>query len=254
MNDSPIRVKATATSFRILDALLELETARVTELADHVGLSKGGVHNHLVTLESLGYVVRDGPFFRASLQFLDVGTQVRRTHRIYELATDEVTKLAQASGYTAGLVTREQDTAVCIDTATGGDVEKACLELGATDPLHCGAAGKAILAMESDDERTAYVEQSGSKPSTDSRISDERALREELQDIRRNGIAFDRQEYRTNIREIAAAVTGPDGNPLGAICIASSTELGSGKRFEQDFPGLIHSSANRIEKKLYELD
>ncbi|QSG10960.1 DNA-binding transcriptional regulator, IclR family [Halapricum desulfuricans] len=86
-------------------------------------------------------------------------------------------------------------------------------------------------------------------PCTENTQSTE-ALRESLEDIRTQGWAVDREEWQTGIRCIATAVSDTDGNLHGALCVTGPTDSLSGKRFEQDVPGLLISSAQEIRSKL----
>src|SRR6056297_1468956 len=110
MTENP--VGATATTFEIIDALATLERAGVTQLADRLDRSKGSVHNHLATLERLGYVVRDDGQYRLGLQFLELGTGVRAADALYRVARQEIDRLANTSGETASLVVEEAGEAV----------------------------------------------------------------------------------------------------------------------------------------------
>lgn len=249
VDEDRIRVKATHTSFMIIDALVDLKGAGVTELAEHLDLSKSGVHNHLTTLKELGYVTQDDDRFRASLQFLETGSRIRRNRQLYQVAVDEINLLAKASGVMAGAFVLERDHVLCLYSAGGGKVESIILEDGAVLPLHCTAPGKAILAaspMESaeellDDDLQRY---------TDSTVTTTDQLLEELQDIRARGLAFNREEHEAGTRGIATTVSDANGSVVGAIGVVSLTEFMSGKRFQQDLPGLVISTANRVEKEV----
>ena len=251
-NEGAIRVKATGTSFRVIEALITLDGAGVSELADHLDLSKSGVHNHLTTLESLGYVVREDNTFRASLQFLRDGTVVRRRNPLYRVAVDEVNQLARTSGVAAGAYVIENGSVVCLHSAAGEKVGPSVLKAGDSFPPHCSAPGKAIMAASDDETITRLVEATGLEPCTDSTVTDPDQLRQELQRVRSRGLAFNRGEYDEEIREIATSVTDVDDRVLGAIGVVSATESMSGKRFQQDLPGLVLSSANRLAQEIFE--
>jgi len=47
---SPGTLKAVETMCAVLAAIRDLKGAGVTEVADHLGISKGGAYNHLSTL------------------------------------------------------------------------------------------------------------------------------------------------------------------------------------------------------------
>jgi len=68
MNDNARpTVQTTQTSIEILDAVRRRDSARLTEIADAVGLAKSTAYKHLVTLEQNGFLRRDGNAYRIGL-------------------------------------------------------------------------------------------------------------------------------------------------------------------------------------------
>lgn len=241
-------VKATSTSANVIDALLELDGATVTELTDHLPLSKSSVHNHLRTLAELGYVVREGWSYHVSLKFLEIGITVRRRYRIYQAGVEEARALASV-GFDASLVVLQNGTAVCIQTAAGGE-DPPVVETGDRIPLHCTAGGKAMLAaMDRDAADTAL--QNGVLPShTENTLTDRSALFDHLDEVETRGLALEREEWRDDVRGIGSAVTDSDNALLGALCVTGSVDQLSGKTLQQDASGLVLSSANRIRRRI----
>lgn len=244
-----VPVKATATSMRLIEVLLEHDGATVTELDDQLSLSKSTIHNHLDTLKQLGFVVREDWTYRVSLRFLQIGGIARNRHPLYEASASEVRQLAAASGLVASLVVIERQTGICLCTATGKKADRSLLEVGDPLPLHCTAPGKALLAAMDPEDVDAIVNQNGLSKYTENTPTSRSALEEELQDVRSHGIAFDREEWREDVRGVAAVIDNPQ-DWLGAISVLSPADTMAGKRFQQDIPGLVISSTNRIQKKL----
>ncbi|ELY98567.1 IclR family transcriptional regulator [Natrialba aegyptia] len=246
--DTP--VKATATSARVIEALLELESATITELDDHLPHSKSTIHSHLETLEQLGFVVRDNWAYQVSLRFLEIGSVARNRYPLYQPGVSEVRQLATASGLVASLVVIERQRGICLYTAMGKKSDRSFGDPGETLPLHCTAPGKALLAVMAPEDVDSIIDGHGLREYTENTLTSRAALDEELQDIQSRGIAFNREEWREDVRGIAAAVEGKTGSPVGAISVRSPTDTMSGKRFQQDIPGLVISSANRLRKAL----
>jgi DNA-binding IclR family transcriptional regulator len=57
MGQTKNTVRSSEKTLRILDAIHELQGGGVTEIADHLGMSKATVHHHLSTLEDNEYIV-----------------------------------------------------------------------------------------------------------------------------------------------------------------------------------------------------
>ncbi|RLM54085.1 IclR family transcriptional regulator [Halobellus sp. Atlit-31R] len=244
-------VGATHTTARIVSALAGGREAGVTELARELDVSKASVHNHLVTLERLGVVLSADGRYRLGLRLLDLGMGVRDGLDVYQTARPEVRGLAESTGESTALVVAEHGDAVHA-TVEDADRNDRRLRVGSRVPLHATAAGKLILAYRSRDDVDAYVETHGLNRLTDRTIQSPSALRDELRSIADRGLAFDRGEIWEDMRSVAAPIRREvRGEALaGALAVLGPAERLSGKRLEEDLPGLVLSAAKRIELDL----
>ena len=247
MSDYP--VGATHTTARIVHALVPVEDAGVTELAEEVGVSKATVHNHLATLETLGVVHAANGRYRLGLKLLDVGMRVRDGMEISTVARPEVTALSESSGESAAVVVREDGEAVYADVRDA-DRNDRRVRLGSRVPLHATAGGKALLAYESPDTIDAYCD-AGVSRHTGRTVTDPADLRAELRSVADRGLAYDRGEYFEGMRGVAAPIRGDDG-VVAAVEVLGPGERLSGKRLEEDLPGLVLSAAKSVELELAE--
>ncbi|WP_276273189.1 IclR family transcriptional regulator [Haloarcula litorea] len=248
MSDYP--VGATATTFGVVEALVERGEAGVTELADALDISKGAAHNHLTTLTRLGFAVREDGRYRLSAGFLDLGTRARERLTVYEAARGDVRRLARASGEVASLVVAEDGRAAYL-LVRGDAADEIGHREGRRTPLHASAAGKAILAHLPDGEVDAFLDEHTLTPETAQTVTDAGALRDQLQTVRERGVAFDREEQTPGVRSVAAPLTGEDGTAVGAVSVAGPVDRMSGKRLEEDVTGLIVSRANSISVEIF---
>lgn len=241
-------VGATHTSGRVVRALEGKREAGVTELADELGLSKSSVHNHLVTLERLGVVVSADGRYRLGLRFLDIGMSVRDGMPLYQVARSEVEGLAESTGESTALVVAEDGRAVYA-AVEAPDSNDRRVRLGSRLPLHATAAGKLVLAYRSQEAIETYVDRHGLEYHTDRTIQSRAALRDELRSITDRGLAFDRGELIEDMRSVAAPIRREDRTEelVGALAVLGPVERLSGKRLEEDLPGLVLSAAKRIE-------
>jgi DNA-binding IclR family transcriptional regulator len=247
MTGSGPPVKATATSVSILEAVDERGGATLTELTEHVGLSKSSTHNHLATLEAEGLLVRDGWTYHPSLRFLELGVRARDRYRLYDVGRPDVRELASAAGLTAGLFVFERGECRCVYTATHGTRDDPAVRVGDALPLHCTAPGKATL-NELSEETIEELLGEEFEACTENTVTTRAALNEELRAIRAQRLVFDRQEWQSGVHGVATAVTDGDGELLGTIGVLGTTDELSGKRLQQDVPGLVLSAANSIRK------
>ena len=77
-------MKTVETAFEVIRALETLDGAGVTELANHLDMSKSTTHNHLATLHQREVVVKRADQYELGLQFLLLGEYVRNQNVLYE--------------------------------------------------------------------------------------------------------------------------------------------------------------------------
>jgi DNA-binding IclR family transcriptional regulator len=240
-------VDATRTSLAVVEALVALEDAGVTAVAEEVGLPKSTTHNHLRTLVDEGYAVDEGGRYRPSLQFLRVGERVRDRMRVHRAAEPEVRRLAEETGEVANFAVEERGWGVYLARASGSRAVELDVLPGAHVRLHCTALGKAILAHLPAERVDAVVERHGLPERTDATITDRDELAAALATVRERGYAVDRGERLPGVRCVAAPVLDADGDPLGALSVSGPATRMRGDRFHEAVPDLLESAANVVE-------
>jgi len=107
---------------------------------------------------------------------------------------------------------------------------------------HALAVGKAILAHLSDDALHGYIQFVGLRRFTPRTITDLEEFQAELARVRRESVAFDREEYQESIYCIAAPVTAVD---KGQELLASLGIVVPSGRFK--------TQGNRLVKMIHEV-
>ncbi|MFP8889446.1 IclR family transcriptional regulator [Natrialbaceae archaeon A-CW2] len=241
--DAGVSVQATATSFAIVEALRTREQAGVTELATELGRSKSAVHNHLSTLETLGYVTSTDGKYRLTHRFLRLGLATRERNPIYVAAKAKLRTLARTTGESVNLVVPEDDHGVYLYRVGNGDHP---IEEGGSVALHASAAGKAILAYRGHDAVDDFIDRHGLPALTERTVTDPATLRSQLRSIRDRRVAFDRGEQTEGWQCVASAIVIED-EPVAAISVSGPADRMQGKRLEEDTTGLVVSTAKAIE-------
>ncbi|WP_254533127.1 IclR family transcriptional regulator [Natrinema gelatinilyticum] len=240
-------IQATTRTFRIVEAVSELEEVGVTELAAHVELPKSTVHHHLMTLERAGYVVGEDGEYRPGLKFLQIGERARGQHALYQVARPEVKKLAEKTDELAGLMVEEHGEGVFIFRDGGSEAAHIDTGIGDRVPLHCTALGKVILAYLPDDRRDEIIDQHGLHAITENTITDREVLRDQLAEICDRQIAFDDEERLNGLRSVAAPVFDGTDRVIGSISVAGPMHRMQGTYFREELPEQILGVANVIE-------
>lgn len=246
-DDEPDAVRATATSFEILEYLRQRDYSSLSTIADELDIAKSTVHRHLKTLEQLEYVVGDGDEFAVGLRFLELAEAARSRDDSVRLARETTPELASETGERAQFVVEEHGYGVCISRATGDHAVETAPRIGSRMPMHATAAGKAILAFESEDHLERILEERGLDPVTSESITDEAALREELARVREQGYAVNQEEHIDGLTAFGAPVRRSDGSVVGAFSISGPTKRFTDPEKESEIATLLLGTTNELE-------
>jgi len=244
------QIKSTAKACKILKYIHKQEGAKISEIVESVGLSKGTIHTHLATLVEENFVVKTANEYRASLKFLEIGEDLKRNHSLYQCDKNELAELAKEEHARTQLVVEEFGHAVALHTEQGPQSVAPPIKVGKRGYLHTNASGKCILAHLSDDYLAEILERHGLPQQTENTITDIDALEEELASISESGIAFNDEENMRGLRAVGAPILDERETVQGAVSISGPVNGLSGERFRKDLPAKISNIANRIELEI----
>ncbi|ELY97747.1 IclR family transcriptional regulator [Natrialba aegyptia] len=235
-------IDATARSLSVLNVLIDTpEPVGVTEIASQTAMTKSTVHKHVSTLANLGYVTKVGRQYEPSIRFLDCARRVQWDTDLVDTAREPVDELAAMANEVAGFVVEQNGVAVdvyCADQYASGT-----FPAYNTRHLHCSAAGKAILAALPDERLESEL-----PALTPHTITDGEELQSELDRIRERGFSLDRQEQFAAVNSVAVSVE--TDSLTGAVYVSGRADELSGKRFEENIPGLLLSASRLLTDAL----
>ncbi|GGN94471.1 MULTISPECIES: IclR family transcriptional regulator [Haloarcula] len=239
-------VDAVQISLNIIEFLQERDGAGITEIAEALEYSKGTVHSHMATLAENEYVVKHDGLYRLSLRYLELAETVKDRLQIYDVVREELDELAADSGELAQFATEEHGRAVYIYKTGGEKAVQTASSVGDREYLHCISLGKAMMAHMDDDRVEEIIEQHGLAEFTSSTITTREELFAELETIREQGYAFDREEKIEGLRCVAAPVV-TKGEVVGALSVSGPASRFEGEVYEEELPEMVTRSANVIE-------
>jgi DNA-binding IclR family transcriptional regulator len=114
---------------------------------------------------------------------------------------------------------------------------------GKVGPLYCTGVGKAMAAFVGDEQREELLKQQSYYRYTKHTLMSADALRVELDAVRREGHAFDRQEHEPDIICVAAPIISVRGNVLGALSVTTTIHSSSLKKLEKLAPRIRRAAA-----------
>jgi IclR family acetate operon transcriptional repressor len=205
---SPYSVRAAERVADLLDSLqAATDGLSLVALAAATGMPKSSVFRYLATLESRGYVEKDGDTGNYSL-----GPALPSASRYYDvLATRTrpvLERLRDRFEETANFAVLDGDRVVYVQIVESARAMRLAARRGDHDYAHSTAVGKAIAAQQSDDAVRTLLRASGMPartPRTITRVDD---FMDELARVREQGYAIDDEENEQGARCVAVALTG----------------------------------------------
>lgn len=196
----------------------------VSELARRANLPKSTVSRIAADLVVQQFLEREGDKLYLGVRLFELGQTVEQPRRLRFAALPVMTELRDLTGQTVSLAVLEGADVVVIASLRGDGAPKPPAPVGGRLPAHATALGKALLAFaprETVDALTAV----GLVRRTPRTVCEPSALLRELADIRRIGVAVEREECVTGRVCVASPILGPGAAPVAALSVTGEEGL-----------------------------
>ena len=211
--------KTLSKGLTVLEALAGVSGAcGIAELAQKTGLGKSNVHRLLQTLEARGYVRNLGGRYIASLKLWELGCRIINRVDLKQIAHRHMRLLCDVTQETVHLSFLQGMEVIYVDKIESEQPVRAYSAIGGRAPAYCVATGKAMLAY-ADDGTIRKISESLKSHSSNT-ITDAKAFKDELDEIRRSGWALNRGEWRQQVWGIASPIRNSAGGIIAAIGIS----------------------------------
>lgn len=191
----------------------------ISEIARHLGASKGAVRDVLETLRSHGLLDRDeaSKQYRLGARLVRLGNAAMGRVDLGSAARPVMGRLAQETGETVLLVVRQGERAQIVEKAESDlPTMRISEQVGRRIPLMAGASGKIWMAFATDADRDRHLKRLPLY--TERGAATEREYREMLESARRYRFALDEQEYLEGVNAVGAPVFDARGE-LAAVLL-----------------------------------
>ncbi|QLG29916.1 IclR family transcriptional regulator (plasmid) [Halorarum halophilum] len=246
------RIKTTDTAFNILEVLTRLDGATVAEVAAQLDIAPSTVHDHLATLRWRGYVVQEGAEYHVGLLFLKLGMAARNRYAIVRPGEQAIAHLARETSTMVQLLAEENGRAIVLCRVVGEGAPSRNDVLGRVLPVHCSAAGKAIVASYSDDRVAAILDRHGLPKLTENTITDREEFFAELKRVRENGYSLNDGESVSGVRSIGRSIIVND-RVVAAATLTGSKHAMSDERIESTLSEQLLRTVNEIEMSITDM-
>ncbi|TMM00171.1 MAG: IclR family transcriptional regulator [Actinobacteria bacterium] len=249
--DVPAMLLTVRNVGRILD-LYSVDTPErgPSEVAAELGMGKSKAHALMASMAEIGLLRRvAGGRYRAGWRALELERIVRDSSPFRPVAYAVAETLARHCGETVHVAALDAGQVIYVDRVQGSRaVDIPLSKVGATLPAHCSGVGKVLLAYLDAGEVDAILDRRGLPAFTPNTITDRDALYAELHRVRRDGVAYDREEIVEGLRCVAAPILDVDGSVCAAMSIAAPAERFAAS--ETAYRSAVVRSARAVTERL----
>ncbi len=224
----------------------------LTKIASLLNLNKATAYRLLATLEERGYVERalESRKYRLGVRAFELGLYFQSQLEVRKLALPSMRDMVDQTGEAAFLCIREGDEAVCIERVEAEQqVNIFSLRVGGRQPLHCGAAPRALLSGMDEKQITAYAARTGLPASTPDTITSLENLLKDVQQTRVRGYVVSMNDVVNGIAAVGGPVYDHSGNVIASISL-SGLSIGYKPERISELARTVVETAKRISRQL----
>ncbi|UGS38233.1 Pectin degradation repressor protein KdgR [Capillimicrobium parvum] len=235
-------------AFQLLRAFsAERPQLTLAEMVARSGLPRSTAHRLACQLERHGALERGDEGWRLGVGLFELGQLVTRRQRLRDLALAHMEDLYEATRATVHLAVLEGDDVLYVEMLSGHRKVPTPSRVGGRMPAHCTGVGKALLAY-SDEACSRLARATEPLAAVTARsITDPGRLYAELLDVRRRGIAVDREEAAANLMCLAAPLLVAAGVAEAGLSVSMPAR---GRLQPRDVEPALRAAAQRLGRTL----
>ncbi|MEP2704151.1 MAG: IclR family transcriptional regulator [Roseibium sp.] len=220
------------------------QPVRFSELLSESALPKATLYRLLQTLVNQGMLAYDDrqQTYSLGIRLVRLAHTAWRQSSIAPIARPIVVSLAETVGETVHLAQMDNGQVLYVDKRNAADPIDMFSQAGKVGPGYCTGVGKALMAFLEPEELDNVIRKQSFYRYTPGTLADETSLRSDLDVIRKDGVAYDREEHEPGIICIAAPILSSKGRPVGALSVTTSTRRKNLDELESARPALLDAA------------
>ncbi|WP_320202175.1 IclR family transcriptional regulator (plasmid) [Agrobacterium sp. rho-13.3] len=193
------------------------------EIAEELNIPKSSLTQLLKTLLQRGYLAYSATSkgYRLGPSIASLATKVHGNTDIIAAAGPVLTWMASETQETCAINLIKGDQSEVMASAIGPHRLNFTMRQGDVAPLYATSGGKALLAHLPSNMLEEYLGRVTFEKFASNTIDSVERLREELEQVRKTGFAYVREEFTQGIMGVSTAVLSASGYPLASLNIAT---------------------------------
>ena len=218
------RVPAVEKCFRILELLVTSENGLgISEISRALDLNKSTVYNIVNTLAALGFLEDSHGKFALGARLCILGKAACRDDELIHVAHTYLEEISSKTKLSTFLGVLSGDRVLILDKVDSPFDIKVSSEIGMRIPLLAGATGKIFLAQMPDQTVDSILKQIPLKRYTSNSCVDVVKYKQLIEEVRKQGLGVDKEEYIEGIRAVAVPINVPGRDLIAGMWVVGLT-------------------------------
>lgn len=202
------KVPAVEKCFAILELMAKTDRSLgISDISRHLSLNKSTVFNMVHTLIDLNVLNADSEGkFEFGPRFYMLGQAAKKRSKLIHVVHPCLERINRETKLSAFLGIRSHLRTVLIDKVDSAYGVKVSSEIGMQMPALAGAAIKAMISLLDKPQADELIDHAQMTRYTPRTIVDKAAYKAEIDKVRREGFAFDEEEYIEGLVAVAAPI------------------------------------------------
>jgi len=213
-------------AYKIIKCLAfnEFNELSITEISKQVEFNIATTYRFLKSLSNLGLIEQNSKTkkYRLTLELFKIGNSIlnNRNRSIISYSIEQMHSLSRKYNETINLSTFEKNRIIYIYKITSTNSIKYDVTIGSVHPAYCTASGKIMLAYRDKEFVDSYFNEIKLTKYTENTKIDIDAIKKELELVKINGYALDKNEYIEGSNCIAAPIIDYNNDVNYALSIS----------------------------------
>ena len=230
----------------------ETPALRVTDITKRVDMTQSNVSRLVATMTAYGYLEKDedSGYYQLGKQIITLSSIALNHSELRKQALPELFLLEQQFGVGANLAVLYDYSMYYLAHVDSRTSPRMYTMVGYSNPLHCTAIGKVLLAAMTNDEIMDIIGRKGMKAYTYNTITSPEVLMEQIDRCRRLGYSTEYGEHALGSACVAAPIRDRTGKVIAGLSLSGKFRGNSIQEHEEEVSSIAMESAALISNKL----
>ncbi len=244
-------VNSVLKAVKILEIIGRSKPLGISEIGRKLEIPKSSTHGLLQTLESEGFVEKNGNTNKYNLgtKLIELGYLAQNNLDICRIAKPYLNGINQETDETVHLTLLDDEEVLYVDCVESKQRMRTYSVIGIKAPLYCTAVGKAILAQLPEKKIKHIINSRGLARLTNSTITNESSLFQDLSDTQSRGYSIDNMEHEDSLICVGAPIKNASGDVFASLSVSGPSNRMTEKRIVQ-IGDLVQNATSEISRKL----